>query len=41
MTCRMEEAGLRFQGRDLRAGTPTSPTFTHIMEVTRCRAGET
>lgn len=36
----MEEAGLRFLGRGLRAGTLTSPTFTRTMEVTRCRAGE-
>ena len=40
MTCRTEEAAVRFRGRGLRVGTPTSPTCTHIMEVTRCRAGE-
>lgn len=39
-TCRMEEAGVRFRVRDLRAGTPTCPTFTHTMQGTRCRAGE-
>lgn len=38
-TCRMEEAGLHFQGRGLRAGTQTFLTFIHIMEATLYRAG--
>lgn len=36
----MEEAGLHFQGRGLRAGTQTFLTFIHIMEATLYRAGE-
>lgn len=38
-SCHMEEVGARFQGWDLRAGTLTSPTSTHTLEVTCCRAG--
>ena len=38
-TCPTEE-GLRFQGRGLRAGILTSPTFTPTTEVIHFRAGE-
>lgn len=38
--CHTEEGGRRFRGQGLRAGTPTSPTFTRPTGDTCCRAGE-